>query len=127
MKRLTLILAVLIGFSSFVTLSAQSQGRGGFGNMSPDERAKMITERMKEQLKLNADQEKKVSEINLKYAKKNQEARKAGNEAEVKKAMDVNNTARDGEFKKILTAEQFKTYQKMVAEMKARQGGKPRN
>lgn len=127
MKRLTLILAVLIGFSAFVTLSAQSQGRGGFGNMSPDERAKMITERMKEQLKLNADQEKKVSEINLKYAKKNQEARKAGNEAEVKKAMDVNNTARDGEFKKILTAEQFKTYQKMVAEMKARQGGKPRN
>lgn len=127
MKRLTLILAVLIGFSAFVTLSAQSQGRGGFGNMSPDERAKMITERMKEQLKLNADQEKKVSEINLKYAKKNQEARKAGNEAEVKKAMDVNNTARDGEFKKILTAEQFKTYQKMVAEMKARQSGKPRN
>lgn len=127
MKRLTLILAVLIGFSAFVSLSAQSQGRGGFGNMSPEERAKMITQRMKEELKLNADQEKKVSEINLKYAKKNQEARKAGNEAEVKKAMDVNNTARDGEFKKILTADQFKTYQKMAADMKARQGGKPRN
>jgi hypothetical protein len=127
MKRLTFILALLIGFSAFVTLSAQPQGRGQFANMKPEDRAKMITERMKDELKLNADQEKKVSEINLRYAKKNQEARKAGDETEVRKAMDVNNAARDGEFKKILTADQFKTYQKMVADMKARQAGKPRN
>jgi hypothetical protein len=127
MKRLAFILALLIGFSASVTLNAQPQGKGGFGNMKPEDRAKMITERMKEELKLNADQEKKVSEINLRYAKKNQEARKAGDEAAVRKAMDANNAARDGEFKKILTADQFKTYQKMVQEMKARQAGKPRN
>ena len=50
--------------------------RGGHGhhrNFSPDTMAKKQTERMKQELSLSADQESKVGDINLKYAKKRKE------------------------------------------------------
>ncbi|MCX6305258.1 MAG: hypothetical protein NT040_09830 [Bacteroidetes bacterium] len=93
---------------------------GGNGNATPEEHAKRLTEMMKEKLSLTAAQEPKVSAINLKYAKKVDEARKIADTAARHKSVQNLNKLKDGELKTVLTAEQFKSYQKQVEEMKAR-------
>jgi hypothetical protein len=126
----------LIGFFALLSFGAFAQHGtgtgggtgggfgGGFGNKSPEERAKMITQKMKEQLKLTADQEKKTYAINLKYAKKNEEVRKLTDEAAMRKTIQTNNKDRDNELKGVFTADQFKSYQKMLEERKAQRQGK---
>lgn len=111
---------MLLFFMSMNQLFAQTGGgKGGFMNASPDERAKRLTQMMKDELKLTPAQETKVSAINLKYAKKNEELRKA-DKAEAQKKMEESNKARESEFKTILTPEQYKQYLKLEEEMKAR-------
>lgn len=120
-RNLTTILMLIL---SMITLSLTAQpGRGeGRGGGTPDDRAKRITGMMKQELKLTADQEKKVSAINLKYAKKMDEMRKNARGMDEKKA-DAINMEREAEFKTVLSPDQFKTYRKLAAEMKNRQRG----
>lgn len=120
------VLAGMLALMSFGVFAQHGTGTGGgygggFGNASPEDRAKRITGMMKDQLKLNADQEKKTYAINLKYAKLNEEAKKKGNDDEIRKAVQSNNKERDNELKGVFTAEQFKSYQKILEERKARQ------
>jgi hypothetical protein len=93
---------------------------GGYGNATPEERASRLTSMMKEQLKLTAAQEPKVSAINLKYAKKNQELKAVADTAQRRKTATAIETARDGELKAVFTASQYKDYLKLKEEMKAR-------
>lgn len=121
LRTLTTLMVVILTLIS-IGLTAQP-GRGeGKGGRTPDERSKRLTEMMKKELKLNADQEKKVAAINLKYAKKMDEIRKNGGDRDEKKT-DLIIKERESAFKTVLTPDQFKTYQKLAAEMKNRQRG----
>jgi Spy/CpxP family protein refolding chaperone len=111
--------------SAVMALQAQ-QGQkngGGWGNATPEERAKRLTGMMKDQLSLTEKQEPRIAEINLKFAKKNEDARKIADTTERRKALKAINQQRELEYKTVLTATQFKTYQKLAEEMKARRGG----
>jgi Spy/CpxP family protein refolding chaperone len=132
MKNLTSNLKVRLGLAvlvlTLVTMMstasmAQGPGGGGRGNATPEERAKRLTEMMKESLSLTTAQEPKVSAINLKYAKKMEDVRKISDTAVQRKTVQNLNKQKDGELKTVLTADQFKEYLKQVEEMKARRRG----
>ena len=118
---MVLLLAILTMIST--TTFAQGPGGGGRGGATPEERAKRQTDMMKENLSLTAKQEPKVSAINLKYANKMEDVRKIADTAVQRKTAQNLQTQKEGEFKAILTADQFKAYLKMVEEMKARRRG----
>ena len=124
-RRLSLVVSLAALFVMFGTVvSAQKQGGGmGYGNASPEDRAKRQTEMMKEKLALNTAQESKVSAINLKYARKMEDVRKITDTAAQRKSFESFNKQKDGELKTVLTPDQFKSYQKQMEELKARRKG----
>ena len=88
--------------------------------MSASTRAAKLTDWMKTNLTLNESQVSQVEAINLKYANKADELRANSSLTKNQKvdALKVDNKARDEEFKKILTEEQYKTYQSKKGEVK---------
>jgi len=127
LKTLCLILLVLSGTTLFAQHgdgSGQGNGMGGGNGMgrnaTPEQRAKRQTEMMKDNLDLTAAQEPKVQAINLKYANKMQDVRKMTDTAAQRKSAMALNKQKETELKAILTANQFKEYQKMMAEFMAR-------
>ena len=133
LNPITRNLRIAVGMIALMLISVTSMyaqgnnpGNGpgmGRGNASPEDRAKHLTEMMKESLSLTAAQEPKVSAINLKYAKKMEDVRKVADTAVQHKSMQNLNKQKDGELKAVLTADQFKSYLKQVEEMKARRRG----
>jgi hypothetical protein len=108
-------------------------GPGGRQQMNPEEMLKRQNKRLVDELKLNKDQEAKVSAINKKYMDKNagswEKMRDASNEErkEFRDQMRKLNDEKNKEIKAILSADQLKLFdemQKKNAEaMKNRQGG----
>jgi hypothetical protein len=87
--------------------------------MPPGERAAKLTEWMKNNLQLTAEQEKPVQEINLMYANKTEELRNSDEPRSQKfKKLKSYNEAKDKELKVLFTEEQFKTYQAKKEEVK---------
>ncbi len=85
---------------------------------APDRAAK-LTEWMKTNLQLTAEQVSPVQEINLKYANKMDDLRKSSQGRRAKmQTLKSDNKAKDAELKKILTADQFKTYLAKKEEIK---------
>ncbi|MEI6434493.1 MAG: hypothetical protein WCP32_06585 [Bacteroidota bacterium] len=129
-NSITRNLRFAVGFLTVMLISvtsvyAQENPMGkGKGKASPEDRAKRQTEMMMENLKLTPAQEPKVAAINLKYAKKNEEARKITDTTIQRTTLQSNNKLKETELKGILTPEQLKTYQKQVEEMKARRKAK---
>ncbi len=83
------------------------------------DRAAKLTEWMKTNLQLTTDQVTPVQEINLKYANKMDDLRKSAKGRRAKmQTMKSDNKAKDAELKKILTADQFKTYLAKKDELK---------
>jgi len=112
-----LVMFLLAGTSAFT----QQQGQGqGWGNATPEERAKRQTDMMKTQLNLTAAQEPKVADINLKYAKKMEDVRKISDTAVQHKTSKSIQSQKEKEMKGILTDTQFKEYLKMMEEMRNR-------
>jgi hypothetical protein len=92
---------------------------------SAEDMAKQETEQMKSGLNLSADQLTKVEAINLKYAQKMSEmfsAGPGGDFSEMQKKMTEMNTQKRAELEKILSADQLKKYDEMMAERMNRQG-----
>ena len=86
---------------------------------TPEERAQFQTDYMKENLSLTGDQEKKVHDVNVKYAEKMQEAYEAPtNEQQKLNAMKRINAEKEAELKLILSGDQYSTYEKNKEEMK---------
>jgi hypothetical protein len=84
-----------------------------------EERAALITEKMKERLSLNDGQLKKIQEINLRYAKINEQTLTgSGNKLSKAKKLKSSMSAKDEEFKKVLDKDQYAEYKKMADEMK---------
>lgn len=93
------------------------------GDVTPEDRAKRQTQRLTEQLSLNADQEKQVLALNLDRVKKMEEARAAGNAtSNNREAFQAAQEEYTKKLNAILTAEQQEKYKKMQEEMRQRGG-----
>lgn len=115
-KKIFLHLAAICLFlmaTAANSLSAQNSMK------TPEERASMITEKMKERLSLNDGQLNTVQEINLKYAKINEQTLTGScNKLSKAKKLTSSLSAKDEELKKILNKDQYVEYKKMADEMK---------
>lgn len=115
----------VVGYTAILVLLMISPAYSQQPGRSAEDRAKHQTETMKTELKLTPDQETKVYAINLKYAEKMGDVRDIADTAERRKSAENLNKQKNSELKPILTADQFKAYQKMMADMRAKrqQGG----
>ena len=109
MKKLIVISMM---FLATVSLATAQQGQGQRQQMSPEERAKAVTERLEKLLSLSADQKARVNAIEVEFGKeisdlrqKNQGDREARNAA-----MQELSKKFDAKYKEVLTADQFKKY-----------------
>lgn len=126
---LKLIAVFLFCFLCSLSVEAQRGGRGG----DPTEMAKKQTQRMTDSLTLSTPQANKVSEINLKYANKMSEFRKAARESEdfdrsmMREVMRNMRTEQKAELQTVLTKDQWAKFEKMEeARLKNREGRRGR-
>lgn len=115
MKTLTLIISSLFVLMT-VSLSAQqhgSQHRGQRGQMSPEEMVKKQVEQMKTELNLNEQQETQVKELFTETFKQRGELMKKyqGQRDSVMFHMKKIEDQQNASLKKILTDNQYKTYE----------------
>ncbi len=115
MKTITLIISSLFLFIA-LGVNAQHHGpqhHGPKGPMNPEEMVKKQVEQMKAELKLNEQQEKQVKELFTANFKQRGELMKKyqGQRDSVMIHMKKIEEQQDLSLKKILTEEQYKTYQ----------------
>lgn len=113
-------LALVLATSAFAQQGAGRANPGGKPKMSAEERAKMMTDRQKENLGLTDEQYKKVLEINTNHALKHE-----GQRAEAQKAREERQAmaqkieeSREAELRKVLNDEQFAKLQQNKQQMK---------
>ena len=88
-------------------------------NTTPEQRAQFQTSLMKTKLKLDSAQTLKISDINLKYAKKNDELMKGdGRKFKMMRDMMAIQKDKNADLKKVFTDDQYKQYVAMEDEMK---------
>ena len=115
MKPTTLLTFILVfaitGMGNFAY--SQEKLEEFMTETTPEERAQFQTDYMKENLSLTGDQEKKVHDVNVKYAEKMQEVYEAPTSDEQKlKSMKRINGEKEAELKLILKPDQYATYEK---------------
>jgi periplasmic protein CpxP/Spy len=117
------IVMIVIGVVMGTTFTLAQPGRG-YRDMNPEEIAKQQTERLKEILDLNEDQEKQVYELNLETNKKRREMfadmRESGNREGMRDKFAQIREEENEKMKEILTEEQWNKYQKYLEERRAR-------
>jgi len=134
MKRIGVILVIFL-FAAGMTIAQERGGgarpsrtqqggpggnRGDRPQMNPEEMLKRQTQRLVEDLKLNKDQEAKVTAINKKYMEKQNvdwSKMRDASEAERTKMREERakiQTEKDKEIKALLTADQVKLYDEML-------------
>ena len=128
--KFLVLLMTLVPFLAY----AQEPGQGGGGQrqrMSPEERAKVETQRLKESLVLNDSQTLKIEKINLKYNQLTRETfqNSQGDTAKMRKDITELDLKKSEEVKPLLTPEQFTKYQQLQKERRSRwgQGGRGPN
>lgn len=125
MKKSGILMLVIM----MISFAGMAQNWGGGQQRSPEERAKSETATIKEKCGLNADQEKKVYDLTLANGKKMAKMREemmsgGGPSGDMREKMMKMREEQNAEIKKILTAEQYKKYEKYLEERRAqRQGG----
>jgi Spy/CpxP family protein refolding chaperone len=120
MKALKLILASLI-ISFGVNAQKANLKKMDRNEKSPDQRAKIQTERMKTELNLTNEQYEKTYEINLGIIKKNralQDQKMTTDERNA--AVKQNNAARKEMLKNVLTSEQYSKMEEKLKERKSK-------
>lgn len=132
MKKLVFVATILFMSLSFIA-NAQQHQRGPRENMTPEEQSTKMVERLNKELKLTAKQQadlKTFFTASFKKRSENFQKNKENREA-MRESMKKDREATDVEMKKVLTAEQYKTYkaneEKRMQEHKNRggmQGGK---
>lgn len=113
---MSLMLMAVIGFA-----------QPGQRNMNPEESAKRQTEQIKEAVGLDAKQEKQVYELNLETAKKTNamfEGMQGGGFEGMREKMTEVRAEQDKKMKAILTADQWKKYEKYQADRQSRFGNR---
>jgi LAS superfamily LD-carboxypeptidase LdcB len=108
-------------------ICAQDGQRGQ--RLTLEERVKAQTDRMKKDLELTDVQYDSVQKINLKYAKKADEARKNNREnpEQNREIFRKNQDAQSKELKAILTESQYKKYEEQLKTRRERGGNRGQN
>lgn len=111
------------GMMVMISLSTMAQKRDG-ERPTPEQRAKMSTEKMTEQLQLSEDQQKQILDINLEYAKKREaemaERRAAAEQRRsLMEAMRAELKAQDEQIQSVLTEEQRAKWEELKAERRS--------
>ena len=120
MKTVTLTTTLILVIASLTNyVHAQEKLEAFMNETTPEERAELQTNYMKESLALTSDQEIKIQDLNLKYAKKMQDVYNTPDRKFQKlKRMKGVSTEKDQEMKSILNPDQYATYEKNKEEMK---------
>ncbi|MDR0725667.1 MAG: hypothetical protein LBF59_06660 [Prevotellaceae bacterium] len=129
MKSKVFLLVLMCLFSGMIY--AQDGGQRG-QRLSVEERVKAQTDRMKKDFELTDVQYDSVKKINLKYAKKADEARKNNREntEQNREIFRKNQEEQSKELKAILTETQYKKYEEQLKARRERGGNRgqgPRN
>ena len=105
MNKLFVISVMLVATINLATAQQPQMG-------TPEERAKVQTDRMVDLLKLTADQKTKIAAIELDLAKQMDTKMRSnqGNREAMRTAMQEIDKLRDDKYKAELTADQFKKY-----------------
>jgi len=107
-------LVIIIAFSFFNT---KAFSQDSYEQRTPEERAKIQTEWMKQNLNLSDEQFEKVEPLNLEYALKMEEVKSIdGKLSKIKKAKSLSDE-KDSKLKTILSEEQFEKYLKKRKEL----------
>ncbi|MDR0973978.1 MAG: DUF4890 domain-containing protein [Prevotellaceae bacterium] len=116
MKKVFFLMSALL----LTTVVAMAQGP-----MDPEEMAQRMTDRMVEQYSLNDDQAAKVLAVTKEFAGKMMPARGQGGQPDEAAMQQFRKTQEEytAKLKGILTADQFKAYEKDQAERRQRFGG----
>ena len=117
MKKVFSVLFSLLGF----ILMSQAQSTDSATNLknsSPEQRAQWQSNAMKSKLGLDDTQYQQVSGINLEYAKKGEEIKNSGGGKFSKyRKFKSMMSDKDAKLKKVLTPDQYTTYEEMKKEM----------
>lgn len=114
MKRIVLISFICCS----IIMEAKSQEFGS--KYTPEERAKIQNEWMRENLQLANDQIVKIESLNLQYAKKMEEVKKIkGRFSQLKAARSIGEE-KDKELKEVLTKDQFNIYEDKKEELRSK-------
>jgi hypothetical protein len=126
MKSKLFLLFLMCLFS--VMIYAQDGGQRGQERqrLTLEERVKAQTDRMKKDFELTDVQYDSVQKINLKYAKKAEEARKNNREnaEQNREFFQKNQEAQNKELKVILTEAQYKKYEEQLKARRERGGNR---
>lgn len=100
-----------------ITVSAQPP-RGNGEQRTPEQRAKMMTERLTKELNLTETQQKSVYDLNLKMAQQMEQNREKGraDREEMRQQMESRRKEQSAEMKKILNDEQFAKWEKLQSQ-----------
>ena len=125
MKTVFLTVSILYLTSFGNLIHAQEKLESLMNESTPEERAQLQTDYMKENLALTPEQEPKIHDLNLKYAKKMQDAYNTTDRRFQKlKKMKSIGDEKDQELKSVLNPDQYATYEKnkelMKEKMRAR-------
>lgn len=124
MKLRTFFMIMLI---VFLGCGRPSASPSTIMDLPVEQRAEMITEWMVQELKLDTTAEEKAQQINLKYARLNQEIYAAQTRRwGVMKKIQANEKAKDLELKSVFTTEQYETYLGKKKELRLHIKGKLR-
>lgn len=117
---LIFILAILT-----ISISSFAQDKDSKPKKTPEERATLITDKMKTSLNLTDEQYSKVYELNLQRIKERQafKEEKSKTDSDIKKKRSEYMTSLKG----ILTDEQYQTLKKIQKEKKSRNGQKDKS
>ena len=103
----------------------EGKAKGAGRDFDPAKRAEQQTDRMAQELNLNADQTAKVKAINQKYAEQAKAAHEAKADGDKGKTKGANKDLRaqhDAELKKVLTKEQAAKWEQLKSERKGQRG-----
>ncbi|ESU19807.1 hypothetical protein FEDK69T_30630 [Flavobacterium enshiense DK69] len=113
------IIIAVLSVMLLTVVNVNAQSKNAKAQSTPEQRAEKLTTWMKDNLNLTAEQIPLVQELNLKYARLNEELKNmSGPRNEKMKKIKSNETAKEEELKKILTPEQFQTYTTKKREVK---------
>lgn len=120
MKRINLkMMLSLAAMTVIMLISTASFAQDKMPHKTPEERAKMMSDKMKTELSLTDDQYQKVQAINLDFANKTKDIKKDGADkagwAEKMKPLDEERTT---SLKGVLTPDQFTKFESMKKDMK---------
>jgi periplasmic protein CpxP/Spy len=111
--------------------SEQRAAKGDRAQKSPEDMAKMRTEKLAQKLDMNASQKNQLQALNMRHAEEMKAMREsykttgektAEDKAKMKEAKQASHDKRQAELKGILTPQQFAKYEAEKSEMKARHG-----